>query len=69
METPTASTSTAQSDDIAIGSTDIRDANGVSHTAAASLIFAPADCGPAQEAAAFASRHCSGWLRNRRAVL
>lgn len=29
METPTASTSTAQSDDIAIGSTDIRDANGV----------------------------------------
>ena len=49
METPTASTSTAQSDDIAIGSTDIaigstdiRDANGVSHTATASLTFAPA---------------------------
>lgn len=53
METPTASTLTAQSDDIAIGSTDIRDANGVSHTAAASLIFVPADCGPAQETAAF----------------
>ena len=42
METPTASTSTAQSDDIAVGSTDIRNANGISHTATASLTFAPA---------------------------
>jgi len=69
METPTASTSTAQSDDIAVGRTDIRNANGVGHTATASLTFAPAACGPVQEAAAFASRHCSGWLRSRRAVL